>query len=142
MIILDTNVVSEIMKPQPSLHVMHWLRSQRLDDLALTAITAAEIEYGIGRLPAGRRRSGLQRDFTGFLDQGFAARVFAFDGSAASRYADIMISRERGGRPIDPFDAMIAAIALDRGTEIATRDLTGFAGCGVKLLDPFSLHRR
>lgn len=138
MIILDTNVISEIMRPQPELKVMEWLRKQPLDSLATTAITLAEIRYGLGRLPQGQRRRSLQERFQAFLVRGFGDRIMAFDAAAAEAYSSIAIERERTGRPIDAFDAMIAAIARVNSASVATRDVAGFEGCGVVVINPWN----
>ncbi len=138
MIVLDTNIISEIMRPEPDANVMSWLRQQRLNTLAITAVNIAEIRYGIGRLPDGQRRLNLDERFRAFLSRGFDDRILAFDASAAEVYSTIVVEREKVGRPIDAFDAMIAAIARVNGANVATRDISGFEGCGVDLINPWN----
>lgn len=137
MTVLDTNVVSEVMRPAPSAVVMAWLGAQALESLAVTAITVAEIQYGLARLPKGRRRTELEQNFELFLLRGFAGRVLPFDEACAHVYAEIVSLREQAGRPVEAFDAMIAAIARTQKATVATRDSAGFSGCGVKLTNPF-----
>ncbi len=137
MIILDTNIISEIMRPAAEERVMAWLRKQPLNLLATTAVTVAEIRYGLGRLPEGQRRRNLEERFRSFLTRGFYDRIMAFDAAAAEAYSLIVVERERAGRPIDAFDAMIAAIARMNGASVATRDVSGFEGCGVDIINPW-----
>ena len=126
MILLDTNVVSEAMKAAPATEVMAWLRARPLQDLAISAVTLAEIRYGLARLPEGRRRLALEQRFRLFVVRGFGERLLDFDRAAANLYGDIVVAREKAGRPIEAFDAMIAATARSRGASIATRDVGGF----------------
>lgn len=137
MIVLDTNVVSEAMKHAPDARVMAWLRAQELEELATTAITLAEINYGLRRLPSGRRRDDLRARFSTFMAHGFGDRILPFDGNSADAYAEIVTERQAAGRPIDAFDAMIAAIARLRGATVATRDVADFEDCGVSVLNPW-----
>jgi len=137
MILLDTNVVSELMRKEPSPDVVAWVRAQRPRDLATTAVTVAEIRFGLARLPRGKRRSRLQ----GLADDvfsRFAYQVLPFDVAAARPYASLVADRERRGRPINGFDAQIAAIALSRNATLATRNTKDFEGVGVSLIDPFA----
>ena len=137
MIILDTNIISEVMRPAPEPRVMVWLRKQPLKTLATTAVTLAEIRYGLGRLPEGQRRRNLEEQFRSFLARGFDDRILAFDAASAEAYSAIVIEREKAGRPIDAFDAMIAAIARMNSAWVATRDVAGFEGCGVDIINPW-----
>ena len=137
MIILDTNVVSEAMKPAPHAGVMAWLREQPLEELATTAITLAEINYGLRRLPHGRRRGDLEARLRAFMAHGFGNRVLAFDAIAADAYAEIVVARQSAGRPIEAFDAMIAAIARSHGAAVASRNVADFESCGLPVLDPW-----
>jgi len=118
-IILDTNVVSELMRPEPAPRVTNWVRDRDRRELRTTAITLAEIRYGIARLPDGRRKQVLlaaaDETFTAFADQ-----VVPVDTAAAEHYAIIASSRERAGKPIAGFDALIAAICRSRGAHSAT----------------------
>jgi toxin FitB len=138
MIILDTNVISEIMRPNPAALVLDWLDAQPLSDLATTTINIAEIRYGLARLGFGRRRSDLERRFNSFLSRGLSDRVFDFDGPAADIYGDLVIARERTGRRLEGFDGLIAAIARSRALPIATRNLRDFDGCGLEVMSPWS----
>lgn len=137
MIVLDTNVISEAIKPSPDAHVMAWLRGQSLAIMATTAVSLAEINYGLCRLPRGRRRDDLETRLRAFLARGFGDRILAFDAPAAGVYGEIVTARQSVGRPIDAFDAMIAAIARSRGATVATRNLADFDGCGLLVLDPW-----
>lgn len=139
MILLDTNVVSEMMRPEPEAAVLAWLRAQALRGLATTAVTTAEIRYGLARLPDGRRRRALEERFGLFLLRGFDRRILPFDAAASEIYGEIVAGREREGLPIQVLDAQIAAIARCRGAVVATRDVSGFAGCGVEVVDPWEL---
>ena len=136
MIVLDTNVLSEAMKPTPDTAVARWMERERGRGLFTTAVSEAEIIYGITILPDGRRKSDLaaaaQRIFALF-----AERIFPFDSAAAREFALIVADRRRAGRPIEAFDAQIAAIARSRGMSAATRDIADFADCGVALIDPW-----
>jgi predicted nucleic acid-binding protein len=138
MLILDTNVVSELMRPSPDPGVVQWLQGQPIEQLAITAITIAEILYGLDRLPDGRRKADLFQKFQLFLARGFDGRVLSFDRSAAEAYAPIKGERDRAGRPVAGYDAMIAAIASSRGTGVATRNVADFADCGVVVVNPWS----
>ncbi len=140
MIILDTNVISELMQAEPAQAIASWLKSHRRHEFAITVINTFEIHYGLGLLPPGRRRAGLIGSFDAFLDRGFGERVLPFDESAALCCADIMITRRAHGRPMinKLADTQIAAIATVHGAAIATRDIADFDGCGVDLINPWS----
>ena len=137
MIVLDTNVLSETLRPTPDAAVARWLKSQRTADMYTTAICEAEIFYGVALLPAGKRRAALERLATGLFDEDFAGRVLAFDSSAARAFAGIVASRRKLGRPIGELDAQIAAIARAHGATVATRSVEDFAGCGVWVVSPW-----
>jgi toxin FitB len=137
MVILDTNVVSELMKPAPEPAVIAWLRRHRTDRLATTAVTVAEIRYGLDRLSEGKRKADLSARFQAVLTRTLAQRVLPFDQRATEPCALLKGRRERAGRPIGPFDAMIAAIARAHGASIATRNVADFAACGVDVFDPW-----
>lgn len=136
MIILDTNVVSELMRAHPDPVVLAWLDSV-VDDVVTTAITVAEIRYGIARLPEGRRRAALaaaaDRTFAP-LDQ----HVVPFDALAAFAYAEIVAARERSGSPVSAPDAQIAAITKYRNAVLATRNVRDFTGTGIEVVDPWT----
>ena len=137
MILLDANVVSEAMRHRPEPRVIDWLDAQPSGSVALASVTVAEILYGIRRLPEGRCRGNLQRAFDTFLARGLRERILSFDHAAADAYSWIMVDRQRSGRRIEVLDAMVAGIARSRGAEIATRDVTDFADCGVPILNPW-----
>jgi len=136
MIVLDTNVVSELMRPEPAPAVLAWIQRSSGYGLYTTAVTIAEIRYGIARLPEGRRRQSLHQA----ADEIFAAfprQVLLFDLASASAYADIVASREKQGNPISGFDAQIAAICRSQAASLATRNTRDFVNTGISLLDPW-----
>lgn len=137
MYVFDTNVLSEVMKGQPHPSVASWLRACPADAMFTTAISRSEIFYGIRRLAGGAKRSRLERAAQALFAQEFPGRVLPFDESAADIYADLRIARARVGRPLAVEDGMIAAIAKAQGATVVTRDLGGFDGCGVPLIDPW-----
>ncbi|MDP4025814.1 type II toxin-antitoxin system VapC family toxin [Methylobacterium sp. NEAU 140] len=137
MIVLDTNVVSELMRPDPDAGVVAWIAAQPRDSLYTTSVTRAEILYGIAVLPAGRRRDRLAALVDAMFAEDFAGRVLPFDAAAAPHYARIVSGRRSAGAPIDGFDALIAAITRMAGADIATRDAGGFADCGLTIIDPW-----
>jgi predicted nucleic acid-binding protein len=137
MIILDTNVLSELMRPAPSPEVVEWIGTHAMATLYTTAITQAEILHGILLLAPGRRRRALEAAAAAMFAQEFEGRVLGFDRDAAPPYAQIASARRRLGRPISHFDAQIAAIARATGAALATRNLADFADCGVSLLNPW-----
>jgi len=135
-IVFDTNVISELMRSEPSPVVVEWVRAHRASELYATSITLAEVRYGIERLPDGSRRQRLRA----VADEVFAAfeeQVLSFDAEAATRYAVIVSERDRAGLPIDGFDAQIAAICRSHGAALATRNLKDFHGTGIGVLDPW-----
>jgi len=138
MILLDTNVVSELMKMQPDPRVLNWLDRQSSNDLLTSAITKAEIELGIALLPAGKRRDGIASAADSMFAQDFSCRILAFDEAAASFYAALVSQRSGIGRPISVEDAQIAAIALRHGLLLATRNVKDFLEIeGLQLIDPW-----
>ena len=138
MIILDTNVLSELMKPAPAESVVRWLAVQPPAGLFITSITQAEILHGIMLLPSGKRRSAFEAAAEAMFKEDFANRVLAFGSDAAPPYARIAAQRRRAGRLISHFDAQIAAIAHSAGASIATRNTADFDGCGVKVINPWT----
>ena len=138
MIVLDTNVVSELMRPQPSAQVLAWVASQSVTELFTTSITEAEIFYGIESLAKTKRRESLRTAAEGMFTEDFAGRILAFEGDAASDYARIAAHRRALGRPISHADAQIAAIVRVRGVKLATRNVQDFAECGVEIIDPWT----
>ena len=137
MIILDTNVLSEVMRPQPSPAVLRWLEGQRPLELFTTTISQAEILYGIELLPKGKRRNALWAEAESMFEEDFAGRVLPFDSDAAHAFALVVAERRGIGRPISDFDAEIASIARSRVAAVATRDTNDFANCGIKVLNPW-----
>ena len=136
MIVLDTNVVSELMRPAPDTAVVILLGRQARGSLVTTAITVAEIRFGLARLPDGRRAAEL-RQLADEVLGAFPGQVLPFDAAAATLYGDIAAARERGGRPVDALDARIAAICRTHSARLATRNTRDFVGTGVELLDPW-----
>jgi predicted nucleic acid-binding protein len=136
MIVLDTNVVSELMRATPSSRVLEWFRMHPATMLHVTAITVAEIHTGIALLPRGARRERLDAAARQMFAEDFADRCASFDAGAAEHYADIVVRRTRAGKPIAAMDAQIGAIARSRRATLATRNTSDFDGCGVTLEDP------
>jgi predicted nucleic acid-binding protein len=137
MILLDSNVISELMKPSPHANVETWLARQLPSDCFVSAVTEAELRYGIEILPLGQRRQQFGIALDGMLGQDFAGRILAFDSAAALTYASIAAGRRNSGRPISQFDAQIAAIARSVGATLATRNVADFQGCGISIVDPW-----
>ena len=138
MIVLDTNVLSELMRPQPNPAVVAWVAAQPASTLYTTAINQTEILYGIAIQPDGKRRADLAAAAHAIFAEDFAGRVLPYGPTAAMRYAQIVAARRQAGRPIEAFDALIAATALAAGAGIATRDVRGFEGCELStLINPF-----
>jgi predicted nucleic acid-binding protein len=137
-IVVDTNVVSELMRGEPHSAVLTWVAAQPRALLYTTHINQTEILYGIAALPEGRRRAALAAAAEAMFAEDFAGRILPFEAKAAARYPDIVLARRRAGHPIEKFDALIAAIALAAGARIATRDIGGFAGCGLTVIDPWT----
>ncbi len=138
MIVLDTQVVSELIRPHPAASVVDWVRRQAALSLYLSSISEAELRYGIEVLPEGSRRRKLRAAVEGLLKEDFAGRILAFGSDAARAYALIAASRRAAGRPISRADCQIAAIARSVGASVATRDTDGFEGCGVGVVNPWS----
>jgi predicted nucleic acid-binding protein len=137
MIVLDTNVLSELMRAQAEPAVVDWLDRQEQESLAITAVTVAELLYGIARLPDGHRKTGLQEAALQMLDEEFAGRVLPFDEDAAVHYAALVSLREYAGRPISMADAQIAAICRHHAAALATRNSQDFEGVGIVLANPW-----
>lgn len=135
---LDTNVVSELMRPAPSPTVENWVSTQPAAGMFISAITEAELRYGLALLPDGRRQRRLLAQAEVMLAEDFAGRILPFDSAAAGAYAAIAAARPLAGRPISQADAQIAAIAASRGAAIPTRNVTDFDGCGIPVLDPWA----
>lgn len=138
MVVLDTNVVSELMRASPSLDVLEWLDSQRTRDLFVTSVTEAEVRAGVAILPEGARRRGLAAAAERAFGNLFAARVLPFDSSAARTYAEIFATRQAVGRPLSLADGQIAAIARSRGMAVVTRNVADFEGTGIEVVNPWA----
>jgi predicted nucleic acid-binding protein len=137
-IVLDTNVVSELMHPRPDTGVVAWVDEQPVDEVFLTAVTTAELRYGLARLPDGRRKSDLADRIRRTLDEDFAGRVLPFDDDAAAHYAEIVVNRERQGVAISMADAQIAAICRSYSADLATRNTRDFAATGITVVNPWA----
>jgi toxin FitB len=138
MIILDTNVLSELMKPKPSSRVLAWVATQPATELCTTSITEAEIYYGIELLARGKRREGLLAAVEAMFAEDLAGRVFGFESEAARVFSKIAAARRAHGRPISHADAQIAAIARVRQAKLATRNVADFENCGLDVVDPWN----
>jgi predicted nucleic acid-binding protein len=136
-IILDTNTVSEAVKPAPSEVVLGWIALQDASSLFITVITQAEILYGIEVLSAGKRKQGLSAATETLFDRHFRGRILSFDQDAARQYATILAARKAAGRPMSQFDAMIAGIARSHGATVATRNSSDFGNCGIRVINPW-----
>ena len=132
MILLDTNVVSEAMRPEPAPAVRTWLDEQAAETLFLSSVTIAELVFGIGALPRGRRKDRLTAALDGVLDL-FADRILPFDTRAARRYADLAVRARAAGRGFPTPDGYIAAIAAVHGFAVASRDTSAFTAAGSPL---------
>ncbi len=134
---LDTNVLSELIRPRPARKVADWLRGQSGAQLFTTAISRGQMLFGVLILPEGQRRQSLLREVQGIFDVDMAGRVLPYDGDAADAHARCAALRRSQGRPVEQSDAMIAGIARSRGATLATRNVRDFEGCGVELVDPW-----
>jgi predicted nucleic acid-binding protein len=139
MILLDTNILSELMRPAPAKGVEQWLADQPDASVFISAITEAELRYGVALLPAGKRRATLAAVIEDMLGEDFTGRILPFDSAAAVSFAEIAATRRQAGRPIAQADAQIAAIARSRGASLATRNVDDFADCEVEIINPWQL---
>lgn len=137
MIVLDTNVVSELMRLRADPRVVAWVDGQDTAEVYLTAITTAELRYGVARLPAGRRRTALADRVARTIAEDFAGRILAFDDDAAGHYADIVVRRERRGMTVSMADAQIAAVCRAHSAVLATRNTKDFTYAGINILNPW-----
>jgi len=135
-IVADTNVVSELMRPEPAAAVVDWASGIDARHLAITAITVAEIEYGLARLPAGRRQRDLTEAWREVLTA-HADRLLAYDADAARATTEILAALDKAGHPVSLADAQIAGLCRSRGHSLATRNPRDFAGLGLDLINPF-----
>ncbi|QXI23559.1 type II toxin-antitoxin system VapC family toxin [Pseudomonas iranensis] len=139
MIVLDTNVLSEFMRIEPEAQVLAWVDAQPAMDLAISAITVAEILHGIARLPSGKRKQKLQAHALAMFEEDFVGRILPFDAHAAVEYATLVADAEAKGRGIAMADAQIAAISRNRGAAIATRNVRDFEFSGIEVIDPWQV---
>lgn len=137
MILLDTNVLSELMRAKPDPQVLSWVDAQPVSGLVVCLITVAEILYGIARLPDGKRKQSLLEMATAMFEQDFAGCILPFDAQAAEHYAEMAADAERRGRSVDMADLQIAAIGRLHGAVIATRNTRHFEGLGASLVNPW-----
>lgn len=137
MILLDTNVISELMRPAPAPGVLAWFDRLGTTPLALSVITVAELRYGLACLPGSRRRAALEAALDAMLAEDFADRVLPFGMAAAEAYGELAARHRQAGRTVGQSDLMIAAIALVAGAALATRNVKDFALTGVEILDPW-----
>jgi len=137
MIVLDTNVLSALMRTNPEMVVVAWLDRQPADSVWLTSITVFEARFGLALLPKGRRRSGLERAFDRVLTDDLSNRILVLDELAAATAAQLAADRQRSGRPVDLRDTLIAGIAQSRRATIATRNARHFEGLDVPVVDPW-----
>ena len=138
MILLDTNVLSELMRPTPEPAVERWLAAQPDASVFITAITEAELRYGAALLPSGKRRAALAAEIEGMLEDDFGGRILPFDSMAAQAFALVASERRQAGKPISQADAQIAAVARSRGASLATRNVPDFEGCGIEVINPWA----
>jgi len=138
MIVVDTTVLSEVMKPVPFGKVLRWMAARPASGLFTTAITLGELLFDLELVPAGKRRVALQQAIETMFEEEFAGRILTFDSDAARAFADISAKCRRLGRPLGKMDAQIAAIARSRGAAIFTRNVRDFQDCGVELIDPWA----
>ena len=137
MILLDTNVVSEPLRPAPDARVIAWIDAQPLETIFLSAITVAELRAGVALLPTGKRRSGLQQNLEKRVLPLFAGRVLPFDLACTPAYAELLAKARAAGMAISTADGYIAAIAAANGFAVATRDAGPFEAAGVAVINPW-----
>jgi predicted nucleic acid-binding protein len=138
MILLDTNVVSEAMKPEPNAFVRDWLDNQAAETLFISSVTIAELAFGIGAMPKGKRRDALAATLDGVLDL-FEARILPFDTAAARHYADLAVAARAAGKGFPTPDGYIAAIAAAHRFTVASRDTSAFRAAGLAVVDPWTM---
>ena len=138
MLVVDTNVLSALMRPKPDTVIASWTAARATSSMHLTAVSEAELRFGLAVMPPGRRRDGLAAGLERMLRTGFANRVLPFDSAAASAYAEIVAARRAMGRPMPEADCQIAAIARSRGMAVVTRNVRDFADAGIDVIDPWT----
>lgn len=137
MIVLDTNVVSEAMKPEPDAAVLDWLNDQAAETLYISSVTLAVLLFGVGSLPAGRRSEALTQALSGLMKL-FKNRVLPFDADAATRFAELAVAARAAGKGFPTADGYIAATADSRGFTVASRDTAPYEAAGLAVLNPWS----
>lgn len=138
MIVLDTNVISELMRGSPATAVTRWVNGHAATSLFIASVTQAEVLHGILLLPKGRRRAAIAAAADDMFGRDFGGRILPFESEAAAAYAAIAVGRRRAGRPISTLDAQIAAIARANDADLATRNVEDFTGCGIDVIDPWT----
>ena len=138
MIILDTNVLSELMRMKPNPSVFNWVNSQTVNELGITAITVSEILYGMGKLSEGKKKQALLSISVKIFEEDFSGRIFPFNELSAVEYSTLILKREQSGRPISMADAQIASICLSLGFPLATRNIKDFEDSGLELINPWN----
>ena len=136
--LLDTNVVSELLRPLPDPAVERWVAERPAAELYFSAVGEAELRYGVAILPAGRRRNALALAIEAILREDFEGRILPFDSDAAREYVETASARRAAGRTVAPADCQIAAIARSRGMAVATRNVRDFGDIGVEVVDPWT----
>ncbi|KGE05168.1 type II toxin-antitoxin system VapC family toxin [Pseudohaliea rubra] len=137
MILIDTNVISDLMRPDPAPAVLAWFGAHKASALYLSAVGEGELRRGAVILPPGRRRRQLLDAIDAMIAEDFAGRVVPFDSAAAAAFAEVFAARQKAGRPISFPDCQIAATARAHGAALATRNVTNFEGCGIPVIDPW-----
>lgn len=137
MVLLDTNVISELFRPAPEPKVVAWVRRLPGVELFTTAVTRGELLFGLYCMPDGRRKADLLQKLARLFEQELAGHILAYDGEAADAHAEIAATRRAQGRPLNMPDAMIAGIVRSRGATLATRNVRDFEDCGIALVDPW-----
>lgn len=140
MFLLDTNVVSELLRPSPETVVANWVAERLATDLYFSAIGEAELLYGVAILPTGRRKTELAAAIDAILREDFAGRILPFDSDAAREYADIASARRSAGRPVAPADCQVVAIARSRDMRVVTRNVRDFENLGIEIIDPWKVN--
>ena len=137
MIILDTNIVSEVWRPAPDSAVADWVRSRPAGSIYLCTPVLAELRYGVERLAPGRRKDALKATIDHYETEVYRDRILPLDTAAATEFGRLMVTRERAGRRMSTMDGLIAAIAVVHGAALATRDIRDFVDLGLRVINPF-----
>lgn len=136
-VLLDTNVLSELLRAAPTPAVLAWFAAQPAETLFVSAVTQAEMALGARLLPSGKRRTAIESALRAMFEEDFAGRILPFDSATVPAYVEIVSNRRAAGRPISQFDAQIAAIARTHDARLATRNTEDFNGCGLVVIDPW-----